>query len=324
MNAGLRAAAPCKLNLALAVVGIRDDGYHELVSLFLRLGLADELTVRPADSGTPGASDDPGASGGEVLEVEGDADCPVEGNLVLRAATLLREHAGRPLPPLSIRLTKRVPVAAGLGGGSSDAATALSLVAALWRLPLAPAERTSLALRLGSDVPFFASGAAAALVGGRGEHILPLQGVRGTPGVLLIVPPERLATSDVFAAWDRLRPGNGHARTVAESVARRLANGADATALSAEAGRLAGANDLWPAALALSPALAEVRDAAEAALVRPLVLSGSGPSLAAIYPSADEAVAAARSLDGRRPAALAESIFVVTDTRTPTPIWRNS
>lgn len=308
----VRADAPAKLNLALAVVGERDDGYHELVSLFLRVGLADALRVGPGDGGDR-----------DELTIEADPDCPVEGNLVLRAAELLRQHAGRDLPALRLHLLKRVPVAAGLGGGSSDAATALALLAAAWGVPLGPPERHALALALGSDVPFFTAGAAAALVAGRGEQVRPLVGVRGAPGILLLVPRERLATSAVFAAWDQLRPPDGHARRTAETLAERFASGVTAAGLSDTAADLAAANDLWPAAVALSPALAEVRDAAEAALVRPLLLSGSGPALAAIYPSPDDATVAARHLDRDRPAALAGATLIVTDTRTPTPLWRS-
>jgi 4-diphosphocytidyl-2-C-methyl-D-erythritol kinase len=222
-----------------------------------------------------------------------------------------------------VRLTKRIPVAAGLGGGSSDAASALALFATEWGVPLASDELRELALRIGSDVPFFASGAAAALVTGRGETVRPVPPARGNPGVLLVLPADRLATADVFAAWDRIRPPNGHARTAAEVLAQRLTAGLSAAALSEAAAALAAANDLWPAAVVLSPGLAEVRNAAEAALVRPMLMSGSGPALVAVYPSVDEAASAARGLSSERPAPLRDATIIATDTRTPTPLWRD-
>ncbi len=315
MTEAARVAAPAKVNLALGVVGERDDGYHELVSLFLRVGLADELAVEPVS--------DAGENTTDSLTVEGDPDCPVAGNLVLRAAALVRERTGGAVPARALRLTKRVPVAAGLGGGSSDAASALVLLAAEWGVALPLDALRELALVIGSDVPFFTSGAPAALVTGRGETIRPLPPVRGNPGILLVLPADRLSTADVFAAWDRIRPPDGHARTAAEALARQLATGLSAAALSEAVAALAAANDLWPAAVALSPGLAEVRDAAEAALVRPMLMSGSGPALVAVYPSPDEAANAARELSGRRPAPLRDATIIATDTRPPTPFWRD-
>jgi 4-diphosphocytidyl-2C-methyl-D-erythritol kinase len=147
--------------------------------------------------------------------------------------------------------------------------------------------------------------------------------VRGNPGVLLVLPAQRLSTADVFAAWDRIRPPDGHARKAAEALAQRFAAGVSAAGLSEATGSLAAANDLWPAAVALSPGLAEFRDAAEAALVRPTLLSGSGPALVAVYPSAEEAASAARGLGERRPAPLRDATIIATDTRTPTPLWRD-
>jgi 4-diphosphocytidyl-2-C-methyl-D-erythritol kinase len=293
--------APAKVNLALAVAGRRADGFHELVSVFIRLDLADRLVVEVA--GMPGGSDRLMASG-----APGPAAVGID--LVLRAAALLREHAGRPLPSLLFSLQKRIPVAAGLGGGSSDAAAALELAGAAWGLALSDGERLDLAARLGSDVPFFAAQVAAALVEGRGERIRPLPPPSGDPAVLLVTSEAGLSTTDVFRALDAAGgPGRdgaagGSAAGAAAATARELAAameaGLDADAFAGWAGRLRGANDLWPPAVALRPDLPALRETLEGRLGRPVLLSGSGPTLVALYPSLVAAEAGRRRLAGLR------------------------
>lgn len=289
-----------KVNLALGVVGRRADGFHDLVSVFLRIDLADRLEVRR--SGEP-ATFDPATDRLDVMGEAGAADVgPDPDNLVLRAARLLRLKAGASLEPLFFTLDKRIPVAAGLGGGSADGAAALRLAAHAWGMPLDAAERLSLAARLGSDVPFFASDAAAAIVRGRGERVEPLAAPAGDPGFLLVTAAARLSSSDVFGALSGAagRPGvDAAAARAAFDLAAALRNGLDAAGLAAWAGRLRDANDLWPAARALRPSLAGLRGALEERLGRPMLLSGSGPTLLALYPSRDEARAAAAALEAR-------------------------
>jgi 4-diphosphocytidyl-2-C-methyl-D-erythritol kinase len=285
--------APAKINLALAVTGRREDGFHELVSVFLRVGLADQLSVEADDA--PGEGDD--------LVVAG-ASGPIEGlNLVLHAAGLLRTYAGRPLPPLHFSLQKRIPVAGGLGGGSSDAAAALDLAAEAWRLALADGERLDLAARLGSDVPFFAAQIAAALVEGRGERMRPLPPPSGDPAALLVTALAGLSTGDVFGALDAAGPADpaaGGMRTAAtaRALAAALEAGLDAAAFAGWAGRLRDANDLWAPAATLRPELVSLRETLERRLARPVLLSGSGPTLLALYPSLVEAEAGRRALAG--------------------------
>jgi len=187
MNVALRLEAPAKLNLSLRVVGRREDGLHELDSQFVLLELADRLLLLPGSSG---------------LRVEGDdaARLPLGAeNLAWRG---LVAGLGGPPEVACLTLEKRIPAEAGLGGGSSDAGAA-------WRLGRAwngrddqPSEEEVAALAaIGADVPFFASGVAAARVTGTGELITPLEPV--TREVVLVHPPFGLATHDVFAA---LRP----------------------------------------------------------------------------------------------------------------------
>ncbi len=286
-----------KVNLALGIVGRRPDGFHELVSVFVRLDLADRLTVRSL--GLP-ATQDPAADRLNVARARGLTRDP--DNLVLRAARLLRAWAARPLEPLAFDLEKRIPVAAGLGGGSADAAAALALAAQAWGLALTAGERGHLAARLGSDVPFFASGSEAALVRGRGEEVEPLPAPAGAPGFLLVTSSEGLATADVFGA---LATGGGPpgpdapATRVALALAEALRAGLDGRGLASWAQRLRDANDLWPPAATLRPVLGGLRRALEERLGRPLLLSGSGPTLLALYPSLDEAHRAASGIATR-------------------------
>ena len=285
--------APAKINLVLEVAGRRPDGFHELRSVFAPLALADTLTVgfarsRPAADGSTVRSAD-------RLAITGAPGLPVEENLVLRAAALLRARTARPLPPLAFRLRKRIPVAAGLGGGSSDALAALDLAASAWGLRLGERSRRRLAALLGSDVPFFALGGWA-LAGGRGERLRRLPPPAGGPlGVLLVVPAARLATRDVFAALDAAGEGRaGAARHFARPGVPPGAGHGDATRLAdllrrgagtTDVAAIAPSNDLLPAAARLLPELEPLRRGLSALLGRAVHLSGSGPSLAVLYPS---------------------------------------
>ena len=153
--------APAKLNLTLAVLGRRPDGYHDLHSVMAPLALADLVSLAPA------------ASGPDRLHVTGSDLSAGPDNLVLRAVGTLRARLGRlgeTLPPLAIRLEKRIPLAAGLGGGSSDAAAAIDGALEAWGLDLDSGARAGVAAAVGSDVPFFFAGGPA-LISGRGETV---------------------------------------------------------------------------------------------------------------------------------------------------------
>jgi 4-diphosphocytidyl-2-C-methyl-D-erythritol kinase len=291
--------APAKLNLTLAVVGRRPDGYHALHSVFVPLGLADRLSL--ASLGPGGGA----AGGADTIHVEGLDPGPAADNLVLRAIASARaavgEGPGRPAtPPLAVRLDKRIPVAAGLGGGSSDAAAALDGALEAWGAELEPDRRMAIAASVGSDVPFFLA-AGPALVEGRGERVTPLAGLRGAPGVLLVTPALALPTPDVFEAFVALAAtrgapgggGDGSIRMTSEHLASELRPGMAVTDLVARAGVLAAANDLRAAADLVVPGLVPFRRALMRVTGRPIGLSGSGPTLWALYPSETEAAAAA-------------------------------
>ncbi len=156
-----------------------------------------------------------------------------------------------------------------------------------------PKARLRLAARLGSDVPFFGAGGPA-LIEGRGERVAPLRGLRGSPGVLLVTPAVPIATRDVFDAFAALRgTGDGSVRMSSVHLAEELRSGLSAADLVARAGVLTMANDLLPATAAVMPELVTFRRALNRRLGRPLGLSGSGPTLWALYASEPEAAAAA-------------------------------
>lgn len=275
--------APAKLNLTLAVLGRRPDGYHGLHSVMVRLALADRISVAPA------------AGTADTLHVDGFDAGPAATNLVLRAVAEARDRVPRgTAPPLAIRLEKRIPVAAGLAGGSSDAAAALDAALDAWGEQVTPEAHGDAAAALGSDVPFFL-GRGAALVEGRGERVTPLRGIRDEPpGVLLVTPPLRLRTPDVFAAWDAgARIAGSAARMSSEHLAGELGAGVTSEQLLTRAGVLASANDLLPAAAAVAPELVSFRRALMRTLGRPVGQSGSGPTFWALYPSLTAAEAGA-------------------------------
>lgn len=301
---GWHAEAPAKLNLALAVTGRRADGYHTLRSVFVRLALHDDLAAEVAEDG----------HGPDRLVIVGSRDSVSDtDNLVLRAVRELRAGSPQPLPALRFQLAKRIPVAAGLAGGSSDAAAALDLAARAWGLRLGRAERQARALRVGADVPFFVAGHAVALVEGIGEDIEPLPDLASRAGILLVTAAQRLATADVFAAFDR-EPRSDTAVDAVAALAAALRAGLDATALATMVPQLHEANDLWTAARLLSPGLAQLRDGLEQKLGRPLLLTGSGPTLFAVYPSEAAAVTAADGLRQAHPGGLAGAAIIATST----------
>ncbi|HET9795567.1 MAG TPA: 4-(cytidine 5'-diphospho)-2-C-methyl-D-erythritol kinase [Thermoanaerobaculia bacterium] len=185
----LRAEAFAKTNLRLEVLGRRRDGFHEIDTVFQTIDLTDRLEVSEA----PGRID---------LECT-DPSVPSDSrNLVVRAADALR----RRFPDAGgarIRLEKNIPAGGGLGGGSSDAAIALLLLARLWKLPVGPAELAGIGAELGSDVPFFFVGGTAR-GRGRGEIVEPLPDAPSR-ALVLVVPPFSISTAEVYSRW---RPGD--------------------------------------------------------------------------------------------------------------------
>jgi 4-diphosphocytidyl-2-C-methyl-D-erythritol kinase len=296
--------APAKINLTLAILGRRPDGFHSLHSVMAPLALADRLSL----TAVPPPAAARAAAVYDSLHVSGFDAGPPADNLVLRAIAVARDAArptwpGAPAvpPPLAARLDKRIPVSAGLAGGSSDGAAALDGALEAWSVTLGDDERRRLAARLGSDVPFFLAGGIA-LVEGRGERVTRLNGLRSgsAPGVLLVTPALAISTADAFAAYaEGARPTDGGAtHRTSEHLADELASGSLLPEqLVARAGVLATANDLVPATALLAPALPRLRRALGRVLGRPVGQTGSGPTLWALFASVREAAAAVDVVD---------------------------
>ncbi len=267
----MQIVAPAKINLYLHVLGRRDDGYHLLDSLIAFAAARDILTVRQADALSLTIE---GRFAGALPEADGD-------NLVLRAARALIQGAGR-ARGAHITLTKNLPVASGIGGGSSDAAAALKLLNEFWRLGRSPAELVLLGAALGADVPVCLHGATS-YIGGVGEAV---DGVPALPemGVVLVNPNVAVSTSSVFGALAAEFSGPARLEFTPYDAA--------SLAISLAARR----NDLTAPAVALAPVIDEVLSALEA---RPGCLlsrlSGSGATCFGLFA---ESAAARRAADG--------------------------
>lgn len=254
--ASIRLRAPAKINLTLAVLGKRPDGYHEIESLVLPTSLHDELEIVEANE--PGVNlrcDDPSIPTGRE-------------NVIIQAAERLvarcDEHRGA-----SIRLTKRIPVGAGLGGGSSDAAATLIGLNRLWRLGLSTTDLAGIAAEVGSDVPLFLTGGPV-VIRGRGEQVRPC--ALGWLGwIVLIIPPFGLSTAAVYRQW---RPGPSPPHSAAEVVE------------SIRSGQPIGGllyNMLEAPAFAVEPRLANLHARLTALGAPNLRMSGSGSALFALF-----------------------------------------
>jgi len=290
----LRLAAPAKLNLYLHVVGRRADGYHLLDSLVAFAAIGDELTFSPASDL---ALTIDGPFGGN-LGVDDD-------NLVLRAARALAAHAGRP-SAAAIHLTKRLPVASGIGGGSADAAATLQGLNRLWNLGLSGTALAKIGLALGADVPVCLAGLPS-FFGGIGEEVAAA-GLLPTTHIVLVNPGLPLATASVFRARAQAAGGTTYSRP-----ARWTSAVPDAVAL---AGLLAKrSNDLTAAATSLLPVIADVLAALEqqppCLLAR---LSGSGATCFGLFAERGAAREAAAAIaDAHR------DWWVVATTLTSAP-----
>jgi len=263
--------APAKINLALHVRRRRADGYHDLETLFAFATDGDVIAVEEADRDTfhitgPHAAalhTSPERGGGPPPEavVEGQSHAPPSDNLVLRARDAFRTLT--PTPPVAITLTKNLPVASGIGGGSADAAATLRALARLAGIDLTDPRLHDIATTLGADVPACLAGRTA-LGTGKGDALADLTGLADT-AVLLVNPNVAISTAQVFARWDGIDRGP---LPTGDLLAR------------ARAAR----NDLEPPAIALAPIIADVRALLDAAPGTILArMSGSGATCFALF-----------------------------------------
>jgi 4-diphosphocytidyl-2-C-methyl-D-erythritol kinase len=278
---------PAKVNLQLAVGPARADGYHDLVTVFHAVSLFDEVTVAPAGSDSV------------TVTGEGAGSVPVdETNLAARAARALVRAAGpdcRDTPGLAIRIRKRIPVAAGLAGGSADAAATLVACNELWRTGLSEQELCELACGIGSDVAFALVGGTAIGVG-RGDRVTPAL-ASGSYHWVLAFADGGLPTAQVYAACDRIRAARGLEPPVPGPV---LGNGLMAALRSGDPAELGPllANDLQPAAVSLRPELRRALAAGPELGALGTLVSGSGPTVAYLAKDARHAQDLAVALAG--------------------------
>jgi 4-diphosphocytidyl-2-C-methyl-D-erythritol kinase len=267
--------AYAKLNLTLDVTGRRPNGYHDIDSVMQTVSLHDLIWVERTDC--------------RVFDVVGPA---IEGeNLVLRAARELEGHVSRAMP-FTIRLFKRLPMAAGLGGGSADAAAFLKAANLLYDLKLKPAELVEIATAVGQDVPFLLSGGTARATG-LGSTLSPLPALPSTWHFLVVCPPVEIPTRAVYEAVDGGVPSGRRTPGLVAALQ------APTLTLPREQGRedMFG-NDLEPASRRLFPGLDEALNRLHP-VVPGLTMSGTGAALFAVFPGrgdAEAALAAVRKL----------------------------
>jgi 4-diphosphocytidyl-2-C-methyl-D-erythritol kinase len=290
--------APAKINWFLKVLGLRDDGFHEIRSLMQKISLYDTLTFSPSND----------------LTLQTDTSIPVEKNLVYRAALLLKNKCGIDKGAL-ITLKKYIPAGAGLGGGSSDAASALLGLNKLWSLNLSPGDLCSIAEQLGSDVPFFLSGPISSSYG-RGEKITPCT-IGKSVNLLLVKPPFPVSTAWVYGEYKNRIQDAGYSRQNTED---RIQETGDQTyeeltkkdneadnieALirlieKAEFGDLVNilANDLESVTIKSFPVISEIKDRLKEQGAIFSMMSGSGPTVFGIFRSTEEAEKASKAFKG--------------------------
>lgn len=286
--------APAKINLTLRILGRRDDGFHDLETVFQAVGLHDTVQVTPAA--------DPGVH----LEVEGAELGPASKNLVWRGAMAFLQWSGMQGFGARIRLVKRIPVGAGLGGGSSDAAAALKGLSAVFGHPLAPERLLPLAAALGSDVPFFMGRAGRALGRGRGERLTPLPPLPDA-WVVVGMPSVPLSTAEMY---ERLATARDMAGGVVPEPTLDEGVPADWEAMAR-----VSVNDFEPIALEAADGVAQGLAALGAGAPILARLSGSGAAVFAVH--ADQGAAEAAAAVARE--AAPEVTFDVVPTLSAIP-----
>jgi 4-diphosphocytidyl-2-C-methyl-D-erythritol kinase len=262
--------APAKINWFLRVLRKRDDGYHDIESLMQCVRLYDLLDFHHADK----------------IKITSDLDIPLEDNLVYKAVSLIQKHTSC-RKGVKITLKKNIPVSAGLGGGSSDAAYTLLGLNTFWRLGLGKKELSSIGLEIGSDVPFFMNGPSA-FVEGRGEKITPLH-IHSSVVFLLVKPPVSVYTRWAYESFDKLRIGELTKRAVDIKLFCQTLNNKDFTSLNNML-----TNDLEWVVIKKYPVVNEIK---ERLLEKGAILSamsGSGPTVFGVFNSVETAKSASK------------------------------
>ncbi|MFC2144489.1 4-(cytidine 5'-diphospho)-2-C-methyl-D-erythritol kinase [Acidobacteriota bacterium] len=263
--------APAKINLDLRILGRRSDGYHEIQTLLQTIDLADDIRATQAPP--------------DVLDLRVEPAGVVSSgsdNLMIRAAEALRRHTGVKAGA-RLELAKRIPVGAGLGGGSSDAAATLALLDVFWGLHLEPSELRALAADLGSDVPFFLTGGLA-FATGRGEVVRPLPDLVDC-GVVVCIPPIQVATADVY---DRFASGSWLTSRGPKANVDAFAAGLDRAGTIVPPWQELG-NDLEPVVVEKWPEVGRAVTALKTMGPLCAAVTGSGAAAFAVFPDLEAA-----------------------------------
>lgn len=262
-----------KINLCLHILGKREDGYHEIVSVMQTVSLADRLKIEPASDLT--------------LECIGPEDLPSDdGNLVIRTARQIKRHFGVD-KGARIRLDKRIPMGGGLGGGSSDAAAVIIGLCRLWNIEAEPEELSMLAARIGADVPFFLHGGTA-IACGTGTDIIPVEDVECGP-MLVVAPASKVSTA---VAYSMLKAENltfGSVNRILP-VCRRFVESGNFPVSAMQ-------NDFEGVIFSAFPEILRVRNALLEYGARHAVLSGSGSSVVGLFDNEETRQTAIKALD---------------------------
>ena len=264
-----------KINLSIHLLGKRPDGYHEIVTLMETVSLADDLEITGQEAGTTVTCSDPAV--------------PTDGrNLAHRAAVLVRDRYGLGDRGARIHIEKRIPVAAGLAGGSGNAAATLHGLNALWSLGLRKEDLMDLAGELGSDVPFCLYGGVAVATG-RGERVAWLDAA-GSRSYVLVCPPLAVTSGWAYNRWKLELTKDGSCINLISSVMQ-----------AGDAGKLASClhNDLEPAVRAAYPEIDRAKGLLADAGLEGVLMSGSGPAVFGLAPGRSAAERIASDLRGR-------------------------
>ncbi|MBU0927602.1 MAG: 4-(cytidine 5'-diphospho)-2-C-methyl-D-erythritol kinase [Spirochaetes bacterium] len=301
MNPDIVVPAPAKINLHLAVGGRRADGFHPIASVFQAVSLEDVISIRLSE--------------GRGVSVAGDCGCPENRNTAYRAAIGFAEAAessGSPLPRINVSVEKRIPIGAGLGGGSSDAASTLRGLACLFPGAVDRESLSRIAALVGSDVPFF-MGTACAAVTGRGERLSPVA-PRTDYAIVIADPGFPVSTKEAYGLLDRSRESvPAMAQPSDDAMGAELASAVAAYG-AMDPSRWPFRNDFFDALRPSFPGLAECRDALVSAGAAFAALSGSGSAVFGVFASAGEAVRAASALSPRYSAHIAFPLARLTDS----------
>lgn len=286
-NSSFQLNAPAKINWFLIVRGLRNDGFHEIISLMQRVSIYDEVLFEMS----------------KEIEIITDADIPIEDNLIYKTINLLKASFRDQTRSKGVRITlkKEIPIAAGLGGGSSDAATTLIGLNRLWRLGLSTKEMMKVGALIGSDVPFFLS-SPVAKVRGRGDIVYPVKLSYSYP-LLLVKPPVKVETKWAYSEFDRRTKVREKNNSDYTSLFIKLLNEKELANLETYA-----RNDLEDTVVKRFPEIGRIKRILKEQGAIFSIMSGSGPTVIGLFDSSERAKGALKAIPDQNWCKLVETI----------------